>query len=139
MLEQFVTDSVKEYIQDLPNDSAHPFPADVPKSWHINMWAVVMNKQGFQLPHIHPAAWLSGVYYPQLPDVITDDDETKSGWIEFGRARDMLFDEDDPELALFKPEEGLMFLFPGYMYHRTIPFDSDQKRISVAFDIIPNE
>jgi tetratricopeptide (TPR) repeat protein len=30
-----------------------------------------------------------------------------------------------------------MYLFPSYFYHRTIPFESDGQRISIAFDILP--
>jgi len=30
-----------------------------------------------------------------------------------------------------------MLLFPAYLYHRTIPFTSSQRRISIAFDVMP--
>jgi hypothetical protein len=36
---------------------------------------------------------------------------------------------------MIRPEEGLMLLFPSYMYHRTIPFAGDGTRISIAFDV----
>jgi hypothetical protein len=29
-----------------------------------------------------------------------------------------------------------MLLFPAYMYHRTIPFESLDKRICIAFDVV---
>jgi hypothetical protein len=32
-----------------------------------------------------------------------------------------------------------MILFPSYFYHRTIPFESSQRRISIAFDAVPRE
>ena len=35
------------------------------------------------------------------------------------------------------PEEGRMLLFPSYMYHRTIPFESETRRISIALDAVP--
>ncbi|HIC58540.1 MAG TPA: hypothetical protein EYO71_00460, partial [Rhodospirillales bacterium] len=28
-------------------------------------------------------------------------------------------------------------LFPSYFYHQTIPFHTDEARISIAFDLIP--
>jgi hypothetical protein len=40
-----------------------------------------------------------------------------------------------PEVKAFLPEEGLMYMFPSYFYHRTIPFDSEQKRICIAYDV----
>ena len=43
-----------------------------------------------------------------------------------------------PTQAL-QPIEGQMFLFPGYFYHRTIPYHSSEERISIAFDLVPGE
>jgi hypothetical protein len=37
----------------------------------------------------------------------------------------------------FRPEEGLMMVFPSYFYHRTIPFEAVEQRISIAFDVLP--
>jgi hypothetical protein len=37
------------------------------------------------------------------------------------------------------PYEGLMVLFPSYFYHRTIPFEGDSARISLAFDVVALE
>ena len=36
-----------------------------------------------------------------------------------------------------RPEEGLLVIFPAWFYHRTIPFPADARRISVAFDLVP--
>ena len=35
-----------------------------------------------------------------------------------------------------RPEEGLIVLFPSFFFHRTIPFESAEERISVAFDVL---
>jgi len=43
----------------------------------------------------------------------------------------------------FRPEDGLMMVFPSYFYHRTIPFEATtpiegaEQRISIAFDVLP--
>ena len=34
-----------------------------------------------------------------------------------------------------KPKEGLLVLFPSYFYHRTVPYEADEERLSVAFDL----
>ncbi len=44
-----------------------------------------------------------------------------------------------PEVRFYRPEEGLMFLFPSYFYHRTVPFESEQLRVSIAFDILRDD
>ena len=33
--------------------------------------------------------------------------------------------------------EGMMVLFPAYLYHATVPFNSEQRRFSIAFDVLP--
>ena len=88
------------------------------------------------MAHNHPSAWLSGVYYPKIPAVVRIDDPAHAGWIEFGRAPENFHSTTEPEVRLIKPEEGLMVLFPSYFYHRTVPFESDEVRISLAFDVL---
>ena len=127
------------YRKDVPIDPTQSWRAQRPQKTKLNCWSVVMNSQGHQLSHIHPSGWLSGVYYPRLPDVIDDDDPHHEGWIEFGRTTDNYSGKKDPDVRLYKPREGLMVLFPSYFYHRTIPFHSDQLRFSIAFDICPDD
>ena len=74
------------------------------------------------MPHIHPSAWLSGVYYVALPSSLGADDDGTAGWIEFGRPYWDFQIRAEPETRLIEPEEGLMLLFPSYMFHRTLPF-----------------
>ena len=45
----------------------------------------------------------------------------------------------EPELTTFRPEPGMMLLFPSYFFHRTLPFQSHETRISIAFDVMPFE
>lgn len=61
----------------------HPFLRDPPRFNAIACWSVVLPGQGRHVPHIHPAAWLSGVYYSELPSAVEKKDPTE-GWIEFG-------------------------------------------------------
>lgn len=135
--EQIVRIAVEAYRGDHPPDPSHPFLAQSPDRVGLSAWGVVMAEGGYQIPHIHPAAWLSGVYYPQLPDAVRADDPDHAGWIEFGRPPDDFHWHVEPPLWLVRPEGGLMILFPSYLYHRTVPFQSDSPRISIAFDILP--
>ena len=45
--------------------------------------------------------------------------------------------DEAPKLRI-RPTEGLLVLFPSYLFHRTIPFSGDGTRISIAFDVIPS-
>jgi len=139
LLEQAVVASVHAYLDtlDLPPD--HPFPGRVPASVRLSMWAVVMESEGHQLPHIHPGAWLSGVYYVELPHSLGAGGEDRAGWIEFGLPPDELIGETRFTVCDFQPAEGRMFLFPSYLYHRTIPFAGKARRISIAFDVLRHD
>lgn len=132
-LEELIRKAVDGYMRDHPVDPAHPFLARRPGRYGLNIWAIILQESGHQIPHIHPAAWISGVYYPQLPPVIDESDT--SGWIEFGRAPDQFSCGVEGDVITIQPREGLMILFPSYMYHRTIPFAGTGTRISVAFDV----
>lgn len=137
VFEQVIRAAEAAYRRDVPIDATQSWLAQRPNRTKLNCWSVVMNSQGHQLSHIHPSGWLSGVYYPRLPDVIDDNDPNHEGWIEFGRTTDNYSGKKDPDVRMYKPREGLMVLFPSYFYHRTIPFHSDQLRFSIAFDICP--
>ena len=124
-------------MQDMPIDPAHPFAAQRPARWRLSAWAVVMEGQGYQAPHIHPQAWLSGVYYASVPPDMAASDTEQAGWIEFGEPLPDYRFTAKPELRLIRPEEGLMLLFPSYFFHRTLPFSAGGTRISIAFDVVP--
>ncbi len=59
------------------------------------------------------------------------------GWIEFGRPDSRYTCVRDARLKLIEPVEGMVVLFPSYLWHRTVPLDSAEERISIAFDIYP--
>jgi tetratricopeptide (TPR) repeat protein len=135
-LEAEIRNAADGYLERLQPPPGHPFPGFVPRPHRLTMWAVVMDTEGHQLPHIHPAAWLSGVYYVELPDSLGAGGDDVGGWIEFGLAPDELRRGVETPVRLFKPAEGRMCLFPSYLYHRTIPFAGEHRRISIAFDLL---
>lgn len=134
--ERMIASAVDEYVNRLGPDANHPFIVHRPRKWHLVIWAIVLEGEGYQVSHIHRAAWLSGVYYAQVPDIVSAGGE--DGWIEFGEPGPEYHWSAKPETRRVRPEPGLMVLFPSYVFHRTIPFQSDQTRISVAFDVVPD-
>lgn len=137
-LEAEILRLASQYRSALESDPGHPFVARTPQDWTLSVWGVVMQTAGHQIPHIHPAAWLSGVYYPKLPEILGDDAGGKAGWIEFGKPPAHFHNAREPETLSVRPEPGLMVLFPSYFYHHTIPFKADGTRISIAFDLMPD-
>jgi Putative 2OG-Fe(II) oxygenase len=99
----------------------------------------VLHFQGNLTPHIHLDGYLSGVYYPQLPDLLGVPEQGQAGFFELGPPPEQFPIKAATDSLVVRPEEGLMLLFPSYFYHRTIPFESSQRRISIAFDAVPME
>jgi hypothetical protein len=44
---------------------------------------------------------------------------------------------DDFEKKLYAPQVGDVVFFPSSVFHRTIPFSSNEERICIAFDLKP--
>jgi Flp pilus assembly protein TadD len=134
--EQALRVAVGDYWKNLPELPGHPFIDSRPKGAFFNVWSVVLERGGHQIPHIHPSAWLSGVYYAKVPEAIASGDAAE-GWLEFGDAERAFPSRLPPKVVRVQPVEGLLVMFPSYFFHRTIPFDAPGTRISIAFDLMP--
>jgi hypothetical protein len=132
-LRRFVYDEIDARLKTLP--ASHPFADIAPRKWKTKSWGVKMWRTGYQETHIHHKAWLSGVYYVQLPEIVRPGQKGNAGWIEFGRGPDDLSAVAPPNVRLIQPVEGMLITFPSYMWHRTLPFEGKRDRISIAFDV----
>jgi len=132
-----IMEAFNAYRRRFIGEASHPFLDQIPKNPKLSVWGVVMEEGGHQVAHIHPSAWLSGVYYLDVPDNVRKDDETHAGWIEFGRPPEDIHFMHTPEVRLIHPNAGKIILFPSHFYHRTIPLLGQNRRISIAFDVMP--
>ena len=99
-------------------------------------WSVRLHRDGFHTSHVHPKGWISSAFYVQLPDSMRAG-HTAEGVLSFG-APGMLTTPSLPAELSVRPEVGLLVLFPSYFWHGTLPFHSDQPRLTVAFDAVPD-
>lgn len=136
-LRQMVQQVVDDYAEHLTQLPGHPHAQVIPNHWRLEGWGVRLKNQGFQSSHVHYDGWSSCVYYLSLPDVISQSEHKNEGWIEFGCGPGEFYKHSIPPVRRVKPEEGLFVMFPSWFWHKTIPFESEQPRISIAFDIIP--
>jgi tetratricopeptide (TPR) repeat protein len=98
-------------------------------------WSVRLHRAGYHTSHVHPRGWISSACYIQLPDSMTAG-HTAEGILSFGAPGMITTPSLDAELSL-RPEVGQLVLFPSYFWHGTLPFHSEQPRLTVAFDVVP--
>jgi tetratricopeptide (TPR) repeat protein len=99
-------------------------------------WSVRLHRDGYHTSHVHPRGWISSACYIQLPECMTAR-PTAEGTLSFG-APGMLTSPSLPAELSVRPEVGLLVLFPSYFWHGTLPFHSEQPRLTVAFDVVPD-
>ncbi|MEO9635793.1 MAG: putative 2OG-Fe(II) oxygenase [Parasphingorhabdus sp.] len=128
---------VGNFGQLLADNVAPPAVSNIPENATIESWGNICVDDGHEDWHCHPAGWLSGVYYLDVPEL--SDKPDLAGQIEFGP---LMLDTDNtldtwPKKRI-RPEADMLLLFPSYFGHRTYPTGSNYPRISIAFDIVPN-
>ncbi len=99
-------------------------------------WYVRIRRGGYVDRHIHEVGWISGAVYLALP---TDKKDPTEGCFEYGIHGDNYPKKHDNfPVGIATPKVGDIVLFPSSLFHRTIPFSSDEIRICVAFDLKPD-
>ena len=103
-------------------------------------WYVKMQRGGHLSAHIHEIGWISGAVYLAMPTPKADSVE---GAFEYGTHGDDYPISPPLSLASFPvarvmPKVGDIVLFPSSLFHRTIPFNSLEERICIAFDLKPS-
>ena len=98
-------------------------------------WSVRLRPGGFHQDHFHSRGWLSSAFYVETPETALDR-EDREGWLRFGQPPVATV---PPLLAdhYVRPKPGRLVLFPSYMWHGTVPFTTDERRLTLAFDAIP--
>ena len=99
-------------------------------------WSVRLRSAGYHTSHVHPRGWISSACYIELPDSMRAG-RTGEGILSFG-APGMLTAPSLPAEWSVRPQAGQLVLFPSYFWHGTQPFHSDQPRLTVAFDVVPD-
>lgn len=123
--------------------ATHPIMARAADRWTLRVWGTVLGPGGHQVSHMHPLGWLSGVYYVRVPKDMqrppddVGDPALTPGALEFSRPPKRLLVQAPAEVRVVAPQAGRLVLFSSAFYHRTIPFHSSEKRISIAFDAMP--
>ena len=106
-----------------------------------NMWININKQRDYNVMHNHPNSIISGVFWVKTPE--------NCGSLVFQSphsfTQHLLLNHVDSEVAKkqnycdcfnFTPKEGTMILFPSDLLHGVEPNESDEDRISIAFNLI---
>ncbi|MBP78254.1 MAG: hypothetical protein CL926_03145, partial [Deltaproteobacteria bacterium] len=105
-----------------------------PDKYEISGWLVRYKNGGSVSPHIHEAGWLSGSIYINVPQSIGLDDGNLFVSLD---EREYQRTENADSGMVVDVQTGVLCLFPASLHHCTIPFNSSEDRIVLAFDVIP--
>jgi len=102
--------------------------------WKIlNSWINIAEKGVNHDFHSHPGYTISGVYYFRV--------SREQGGIGFNNPNPMVYNAGFPEgritpqMLEIIPKDGDIILFPSWLQHGTFENESDEERISIAFNI----
>ncbi|MDB9968655.1 tetratricopeptide repeat protein [Gammaproteobacteria bacterium] len=104
----------------------------MPAEYSLHGWLISMKSGGNLKPHIHAEGWLSGTIYINVPP------KSKA---ESGNLVVSLGEEGDATDTRINVEKiinvvtGSLVLFPASLTHYTIPFEAEEERIVLAFDV----
>lgn len=129
-----IRNGVLNRLRQLPDDTTHPFLGRKTEDFGFaGSWSVRLRSEGFHISHIHQEGWMSSALYVSLPPEVGQGD---AGALAFG-IPDEALGLDLPARRIERPQVGRLVIFPSYMWHGTLPFESQQPRLTVAFDAVP--
>lgn len=110
-----------------------------------NVWCNINGYRDYNWAHIHPGSPLSGVFYVKVPDdhkaQIQFNRDHLFELSDFNKLIGSLNDKEnsnkDPSLLTtwsIYPTAGQLILFPGHLEHMVYPNNSQEDRISIAFN-----
>ncbi|MDG2141176.1 MAG: tetratricopeptide repeat protein [Gammaproteobacteria bacterium] len=132
-IEKIIKLEIEKYRENF-SDSGEGFLKNWPANYSLFGWLISMKSGGELAPHIHENSWLSGSIYINVPCK----SNTSSGNLVV-----CLEEEKFVKRGAKKHKEvidvftGSLCLFPASLLHYTIPFESAEERIVLAFDVIP--
>ena len=112
--------------------SEEGFLKNFPHKYSINAWLVSMKSGGKLDAHIHENGWLSGSIYINVPRKKKIDRGNLVVCIEEEYEKE----ENKSIKKSINVVTGSICLFPASLLHYTVPFESKEERIVLAFDVI---
>ena len=134
-------------IKDFGNKAFDSFESCVTTLEFANIWININNKGGYNEVHTHPGSLMSGAFYVKVPEEgdcgsITFHKNAMEGYVthSLGLAEDLSKAEAPHTHATmsYPPKEGRLVLFPSWISHGVRENETEEDRISISFNLIPN-
>jgi len=106
-----------------------------PKELLLKGWLVSYQSGGAISPHMHEASWITGSVYINVPKK----KRPESGNLVLCVDAESQHDKSSSPKTSLDVVTGSICLFPASLLHYTIPFESSEDRIVLAFDLIPKD
>jgi len=107
-----------------------------PTEYSLYGWLISMKSGGKLKPHIHDNGWLSGSLYINVPP--KSKAESGNLVVSLGEEKDATDTRINVEKTI-NVVTGSLVLFPASLTHYTIPFEAEEERIVLAFDVKKND
>ena len=131
-IKKIIDTEIKKYQVHF-KDSVEGLIKSWPTSYDINGWLISMKNGGKLSPHMHTRGWLSGSIYINVPPKIKKD----SGNLVLCTEDINSGNEMNNNMKTIDVVTGSLCLFPASLFHYTIPFESEEERTVLAFDVEP--
>jgi tetratricopeptide (TPR) repeat protein len=105
-----------------------------PTDYSLYAWLISMKSGGELRPHMHEFGWISGSIYINVPPKSKAND---GNLVVCLGHEDYHSDGYKNRKNIIDVTTGSLCLFPASLLHYTIPFESDEDRIVLAFDVKP--
>jgi uncharacterized protein (TIGR02466 family) len=136
-LQTFIWDSVKNYFMTIGIDPIHL------EFLRLGVvWANVNPKYSYHTFHTHENSYYSGCYYVKVPknsgDIVFKDPRNSLRLFELSPGENQKFSDAVVRQIPMNPLPGSIVLFPSWLEHEVQQNLTDDDRVSIAFNIIPD-
>lgn len=121
---------IEQYLFSF-KESKEGFIKKWPEDYSLYGWLIGMRSGGELKPHIHDQGWLSGSIYINVPSKTQPD----SGNLVVCIGNDKESNSIHSMERKIDIVTGSLVLFPASLTHYTIPFESTEERVVLAFDV----
>ena len=130
-IQNIIREEVEKYRTKF-KESEEGFIKKMPAEYSLYGWFISMKSGGNLKPHIHNEGWLSGSIYINVPRKLKVDSGNLV--VSLGKENDAIGTRIN-EKKTINVVTGSVVLFPASLMHYTIPFESEEERIVLAFDM----